>query len=616
MITATPPPPSPAKLLHPPPPATTALPRQYLSPPPAKFHTSPDVEPLKALLIRQPNMSHINHPLATTDLMAQHHLTPDLTTYSVLLKSCIRSRNLRLGQLVHSKLTESDTPLDLVVLNSLVTFYSKRNDWVTAKSIFEGMDEKKDLVSSSAMISCFAHNGMESQSVATFADMLRFGECPNEFCLAAVIQACCRPDYARTGMVLFGFVMKTGYFESELCVGCALIDMFAKGRGDLGSAKKVFDGMPERNLVTWTLVIMTRCTQLGCPEDAIDLFVEMVLSGFVPDRFTFSTVVSACAGLGLLTFGQQLHNWVGKSSLCFNVAVGCSLFDIYAKMIEDQVSPDHFTFSSLLKACGNLSNCKVGEQVYNHAVKLGLASDSCVGNSLINMYARCGSIEDARKAFEILFEKDLVSYNTIVDCYAKNLDSDNAFELINQIGDTGIVVDAFTFASLLSGAASVGAVGFAKHGFAESQMLKAGIKPNEVTYIAVISACSHMGLISEGWKHFNLMYKEHGISPRMEHYACMVDLLGRSGFLEKAVDFINSMPFAADALVWHTLLGACRIHGSTELGKHAAKKILEQEPNDLAAYVLLSNLYTSTDKWEDSVEIRKCMEKFDKGSRL
>ncbi|KAK3001045.1 hypothetical protein RJ639_021371 [Escallonia herrerae] len=225
--------------------------------------------------------------------------------------------------------------------------------------------------------------------------------------------------------------------------------------------------------------------------------------------------------------------------------------ELCCRMIEYQPS---------LKACRNLSNCKVGEQVYNHAIKLGLASDSCVGNSLINMYAQCGSIEYARKAFEILFEKKLVSYNTIVDCYAKNLDSDKAFELINQIGDTGIVVDAFIFASLLSGAASVGAVGkgeeihgrllksgfesnkyisddlismysrcgnieaalkvfsemegqnviswismitmFPKQGFAEralelfSQMLKAGIKLNEFTYIAALSACSHVGLIS------------------------------------------------------------------------------------------------------------------------
>ncbi|KAK9272691.1 hypothetical protein L1049_003068 [Liquidambar formosana] len=156
--------------------------------------------------------------------------------------------------------------------------------------------------------------------------------------------------------------------------------------------------------------------------------------------------------------------------------------------------------------------------------------------------------------------------------------------------------------------------GFAKHGFARRalemfhEMLKTGIKPNEITYVAVLSACSHVGMISEGWKQFNSMYKEHGISPRMEHYACMVDMFGRSGFLVEAIEFINSMPFKADALVWRTLLGACQVHGNTELGKHAAKRILEQDPHDPAAYILLSNLYASAGQWEDVVKIRKSMQ--------
>jgi pentatricopeptide repeat protein len=253
-------------------------------------------------------------------------------------------------------------------------------------------------------------------------------------------------------------------------------------------------------------------------------------------------------------------------------------------------------------------------------VKVGLASVNCVGNSLISMYARSGMMEDAWKAFDMLFEKNLVSYNTVVDGYAKNLNSEEAFQLFHEIEDAGLGGSAFTYASLLSGAASIGAIGkgeqiharvlksgfesnqctsnalismysrcgniesalnvfndmgdrnviswtsmitgFAKHGFASRaieffhKMLEVGVRPNEITYIAVLSACSHVGLISEGWKHFNAMYKEHSIFPRMEHYACMVDLLGRSGSLLEALEFVNSMPFKADALVWrvHFLL--------------------------------------------------------------
>lgn len=343
---------------------------------------------------------------------------------------------------------------------------------------------------------------------------------------------------------------------------------------------------------------------------------------------------------------------------------------LYCRMIDGLVKPNHFTFSSLLKACGNLSNPAIGEQIYNHAVKLGLASVNCVANSLISMYAKSGRMEEARKAFELLFEKNLASYNIIVDGCSKSLDSAEAFELFSHI-DSEVGVDAFTFASLLSGAASVGAVGkgeqihsrvlkagiqssqsvcnalismysrcgnieaafqvfegmedrnviswtsiitgFAKHGFAHravelfNQMLEDGIKPNEVTYIAVLSACSHVGLVDEGWKYFDSMSIDHGITPRMEHYACMVDLLGRSGSLEKAVQFIKSLPLNVDALVWRTLLGACQVHGNLQLGKYASEMILEQEPNDPAAHVLLSNLYASRGQWEEVAKIRKDM---------
>ncbi|KAL6311380.1 hypothetical protein AAG906_022971 [Vitis piasezkii] len=704
---------------------TLSPPRQNIIPNPHS-HKTP-TEPLKNRRIRQLDVGHLNHALSFLDLMTLQNAPPDLTTYSILLKSCIRFRNFQLRKLVHRKLIQSGLELDSVVLNTLISLYSKCGDTATARLIFEGMENKRDLVSWSAMAS----------SIWTFFYFLELGFYPNEYCFvavirscsmswgdnlwycfAAVIRACSNANYAWVGEIIYGFVVKTGYLEADVCVGCELIDMFVKGSGDLGSAYKVFDKMPERNLVTWTLMI-TRFARLGCARDAIDLFLDMELSGYVLDRFTYSSVLSACTELGLLALGKQLHSRVIRLGLASDVCVGCSLVDTYAKcapdgsvddsrkvfermpeqnvmswtaiitayvqsgecdkeaielfckMISSHIRPNHFSFSSVLKACGNLSDPYTGEQVYSYAVKLGLASVNCVGNSLISMYARSGRMEDARKAFDILFEKNLVSYNAIVDGYAKNLKSEEAFLLFNEIADTGIGISAFTFASLLSGAASIGAMGkgeqihgpllkggyksnqcicnalismysrcgnieaafqvfnemedrnviswtsmitgFAKHGFATRalemfhQMLETGTKPNEITYVAVLSACSHVGMISEGQKHFNSMYKEHGIVPRMEHYACMVDLLGRSGLLVEAMELINSMPLMADALVWRTLLGACRVHGNTELGRHAAEMILEQEPDDPAVYILLSNLHASAGQWKDVVKIRKSM---------
>lgn len=568
-------------------------------------------------------------------------------------------------------------------------------------------------------MSCFANNDMGFEAISTFFDMLDNGFYPNEFCFASVIRACSNSRLVGIGKVIFGSVIKSGYLKSDVCVGCSLIDMFAKGSADLGNAYKVFEIMPETDAVTWSLMI-TRFAQMGCPEKAVELYMDMLSSGLMPDQFTVSGVVSACTKLGSLSLGQQLHSWAIRSRLALDHCVGCCLVDMYAKcpadgsmsdsrkvfdrmrehnvmswtaiitgyaqsgggdeeaikvfveMISDgRVAPNHFTFASILKACANLSDLRKGDQVHSLAVKLGFASVNCVGNSLINMYARSGQVEDARKAFDVLYEKNLISYNTIVDAYAKHLDTEEAFGLFHEIENTGLGASAFTFASLLSGAASLCAVdkgeqihsrviksgldsnqsicnalvsmysrcgnidaafqvfhemedwnviswtsmitGFAKHGYAAravglfKKMLEAGLKPNEITYIAVLSACSHAGLISEGWKHFKEMHQKHGIVPRMEHYACMVDLLGRSGSLVEAIEFINSMPFEADALIWRTFLGACRVHGDIELGEHAAKIIIKQNPHDSAAHSLLSNLYASTGQWEEVANIRKDM---------
>ncbi|KAF6156599.1 hypothetical protein GIB67_014578 [Kingdonia uniflora] len=679
---------------------------------------NPNFEPLKHLLIRQLDSGHLNLAFSTLNIMTQQKIHPDLVIYSVLLKYCIRSHDFHRGKLVHSLLIDSGLELDTVVQNSLISLYSKCGDLKSAKEIFEGMSSNSDLVSWSAMISCYANNKFESEAISTFYEMLEFGHYPNEYCFTGVIRACSNAEHVSTGRLIFGFLIKTGYLESDLCVGCALIDLFTKGNGDLVSARKVFDRMHERNVVVWTLMV-TRYAQCGSPKDAVDLFREMLMSEFRPDRFTLSSVISACAELESFELGEQLHSLAIRSDLVSDVCVSCSLVDMYAKcatdgsmvgsrkvfdgmithnvmswtavitgyilcgghdkeaiklfseMLQGQVSPNHFTLSSVLKACANISDINAGEQVYAHVVKLGLASINCVGNSLISMFARSGKMEDARKAFDNLFEKNLVSYNTVVDGYTKNLNSEEAFELFHQIEDTGIGVNAFTFASLLSGAASIGAMGrgeqlharllkvgfmsdicifnalismysrcgnieaasqvfgeiedknvvswtsiitgFAKHGYARRalqmfhKMVTNGVKPNEVTYIAVLSACSHVGMVVEGREHFISMHKKHNIVPRMEHYACMVDLLGRSGLLEEALNFIHSMPFKADALVWRTLLGACRVHGNLELGKEVAKQILELDPQDPAAYILLSNIYASIGKWDGVVEIRKNM---------
>ncbi|KAK7317268.1 hypothetical protein RJT34_01345 [Clitoria ternatea] len=644
------------------------------------------------------SVPQLRKAISTLDLTADDR--DKLIHSSLLLNACITSRNFDLGKLLHHKLIHSPLTLDSLLLNSLITLYSKSGDPHTALSIFRNMDRhKRDLVSWTSIISCFANNAMESQALSMFHRMLCSGLHPNQYCFTASIRACSNaPRYFPIGRVIFGLVLKTGYFDSNVRVGCELIDMFAMG-GDLESARRVFDNMKERDVVTWTLII-TRFSQMGFPGDAIDLFCSMLLSRCAPDSFTLTSLLSGCAELEFLSLGQQLHSWAIRSGLASDVCVGCSLVDLYVKcgsvenarrvfdtmvhhnvmswtalisgyaqcsgqeqeairlfcnMLQTHVAPNCFTFSGILKACANLPALAFGKQLHAQSIKLGFSAIDCVGNSLVSMYARSGRMECARKTFDILLDKNLVSgesfnhetehmaigacssayacllsgaacigsigkgeqihslviksgfgtdlciNNALISMYSKCGNKEAALQVFNYMRDHNVV----TWTSIING--------FAKHGFAAKalelfyKMLEVGVKPNEVTYIAVLSACSHVGLINEAWKHFNSMRYNHGIVPRMEHYACMVDLLGRSGMLLEAIEFINSMPFDANALVWRTFLGSCRVHRNTELGEHAAEMILEQEPHDPATYILLSNLYASEGRWDDVAAIRKSM---------
>lgn len=469
------------------------------------------------------------------------------------------------------------------------------------------------------MISSAAQNGMEETAIEMFCEMLELGFSPNEFSYSSLIQACSNAKFVSVGGMVLGSVIKMGFFKWDVSVGCALTDMFAKNQ-DLVSARKVFDRMFDRNLVAWTLMI-TRYGQHGHGKEAIDLFVDMVLGGFEPDRFTISGAISACIELESVKLGQQLHSLAIRHGFASNVCIACSLVNMYAKcaaagvllmddwrkvfdqmsehnnvmswtavisgyvqsggghdeeaiklfceMMQGSVRPNHFTYSSILKACASLSDPEIGGQVHAHVMKSGVAPVNFVGNSLFSMYARSGKMEDASKAFDVLYEKNIISYNAIADGYLKNSNAEEALELIHDIG-----VSAFTFASLLSSTASIGMVskgqqlhaqllkvgfgsdrgignsllsmysrcgniedacqvfdemddrnviswtsmitGFAKHGYANRalglfhEMISTGAKPNEVTSIAVLSACGHVGLVKEGWEHFYTMQRDHG----------------------------------------------------------------------------------------------------------
>ncbi|KAF2615495.1 hypothetical protein F2Q70_00013474 [Brassica cretica] len=289
-----------------------------------------------------------------------------------------------------------------------------------------------------------------------------------------------------------------------------LLNMYAKC-GSLEEARKVFDKMLQRDFVTWTTLI-SGYSQHGRPKKALELFQRMLREGFRPSHFSYSSIFGACSSTGFLEQGKWVHAYMIKS----------------------------------------------GEKLVAFA-----------GNTLIDMYAKSGSIHDARKIFDRLAKRDVVSWNSLLTAYAQ-------------------------------------------HGFGREavclfeEMRRDGITPNEISFLSVLTACSHSGLLDEGWHYFELM-KRDGIVPKAWHYVTIVDLLGRSGDLDRALRFIREMPIEPTAAIWKALLNACRMHKNVELGAYAAEHVFELDPDDPGPHVILYNIYASGGRWNDAARVRKKM---------
>ncbi|XP_057858340.2 pentatricopeptide repeat-containing protein At3g24000, mitochondrial [Cryptomeria japonica] len=534
------------------------------------------------------------------------------SSYASLLKECAKLSTLSETKALHTQiiklgLSESNT----ILANHLVNAYVKCQSVSEARQVFDNIPQR-NVVSWTAMISGYAQNGYNVEAIVLFCAMLEAGMKPNTFTLGSVLSATARRGDIEQGRLAHGYIIKTG-FQWDACVGNALCTMFVKC-GSMVSARQVFDKMPERNVISWT-AMCTGYVESGDIGQAFNIFRLMQLSGIKPNQFTFTSVLSVCGCFSVGEPGKQIHACIIKTGFEQTVPVDNAILDMYAKCgkIEDArkmfdgmpkrnlvswnaiiagysqaedclketlklleemqlagMKPDLFTFASVLSSCATGVSLEQGKQIHLSTIKAGVESDVAVGSALITMYSKCGSIDDANRVFGHMIDRNVVSWTAMI-------------------------------------------IGYAQHGYAQEalacfqEMEQAGVKPNHITYIGVLSACSHAGLVDDGKNYFNSMTKDHGILPSMDHYACMVDLYGRAGRFNEAMGILKRMPFEPGALVWRTLLGACRIHGEMEAGKYAAEKLLELEPEDAATYVLLSNMYASAGRWSDAVNIRKMM---------
>eukprot|EP01018_Ginkgo_biloba_P032595 Gb_24515 [translate_table: standard] len=530
--------------------------------------------------------------------------------FTSVIHACTSLVDIEQGKQVHALIIKAELESGVGIGTALVTMYAKRGSIDDARVSFDSI-HKPNLVSWTAMIGGYAQNQQGEQALKLFSAMQRAQLKCNQFTFASVISAVTSLESLEQGKKVHACVIKTGY-EFDVCVGSALLTMYVKC-GTIEDGRQLFDEMPRRNVVAWTAMI-AGYAQNRHSQEALQLFFRMQRAGLKSNQFTFSSVLSACSSLALLEQGKGLHAQVIRAGFESDVSVGSTLVTMYAnsgvtedaRMVFDTMvagnvvswtamivgyaqtghcdeacklfiqmqriglKPNQFTFASVLSACATLTTLGQGKELHACIIKTGFKEEVSVGNAVVTMYAKCGSIEDAQDVFNELPNRDLVSWNAMIAGFAQHGNGAKALQLFEQMQQTGM-------------------------------------KPDHITFIGVLSACSNVGLVDKGRHYFGSMTQEHGITPSLEHYTCMVDLLSRAGFLDEAEQLIDEMSFKPDALVWRTLLSACRIHGNMKLGERAAEYILELETQNAATYVLLSNLYGASERWDSVEKVRKMM---------
>lgn len=411
-----------------------------------------------------------------------------------------------------------------------------------ARKVFDEMAHR-DVVSWTTLVDGYARGGLPDEAWRVFCRMVvAGGVCPNEVTLVAAASAAGQMGLLALGRMVHQCAMESGV-RMSVNLENALIDMFGKC-GCVASAKEVFDGMPVKDVYSWTSMV-SAYAKSGDLENAGKLFKE------IPNRnaVSWSCMIAAYSQANLPEEAVRIFN----------------------DMIVAGVEPIDATLVSVLSACAQLGCLDVGRWLYDtyiasHKVELTVN----LNNALIDMFAKCGDVSAASRLFSNMEDKNVVSWNTMIVAHALHGQSEEALHLFQEFKGIGNL-------------------------------------PDEITYIGVLSACSHGGLVSEGQRHFKEMKIFYGIEPRAEHYACMIDLLGKVGLLEEAFEVARSMPVGADEAGWGALLNACRMHGNVEIGECAADKLVGLDPSDSGIYVLMSQIYASKSKWDQVKMLRMVM---------
>ncbi|KAF3439882.1 hypothetical protein FNV43_RR18160 [Rhamnella rubrinervis] len=541
-------------------------------------------------------------------------LKANSSSITKVLQACGKVGALNEGKQIHGYVLRQALERNLSICNSLISMYSRNNKIGLARSVFDSMKDhnrsswnsiisscaafgclndawslfhkmvffniEPDIVTWNSLLSGHSLNGSYEAALTIFRRMQNVGFKPSSSSITCVLQAVIELGSLNFGKEIHCFVIRNG-LDYDVYVGTSLLDMYLKS-DSLISAQAVFHNMKNRNVFAWNSLI-SGFSFKGLFEDAEKLIHCMDSEGIKPDMVTWNGLVSGYSIWGRNKEALSVIDRIKSSGLRPNVVSwtalisGCSknenhtdALKFFVKMQEEGMKANSATISSLLRACASLSLLRKGEEIHCLSIRNGFIEDIFVATALIDMYSKAGYFRGAHEVFRKTENKTLASWNCMI-------------------------------------------MGFAVYGFGKEaislfdEMCEAGVQPDAITFTALLSGCKNSGLVGEGWKFFDTMKRDYNINPTIEHYSCMVDLLGRAGYLDEAWDFIQMMPLEPDATVWGALLGSSRSHRNLEFAEIAAKHLLELEPYNSGNYVMMINLYAISNRWEDVERLKSLM---------
>lgn len=514
------------------------------------------------------------------------------------------------GKQAHSVALKTGDYKDVFVGSSLLNMYCKTGLVGDARKVFDKMPERNS-VSWATMISGYAVERRGAEAVELFKLLRREEEEENEFVFTSVLSALIVHEFVDVSKQIHCLAVKNGLL-SFVAVGNSLVTMYAKC-GSIEDAMRTFELSSEKNSITWSAMI-TGYAQGGDSWKALVLFKDMHFCGLRGSEFTLVGVLNACSNEAALVEGRQVHDYLLKFGFESQMYIRTALVDMYAKcgciddarkgfdqlheadmvlwttmiggyvqngdneealslycrMEMEGLVPNDLTMASVLKACSSLAALEQGKQIHARTIKYGFGFEVPIGSALSSMYAKCGCLDDANFVFRRMPNRDVISWNSMMSGLAQNGFGKEALNLFEE-------------------------------------MRLEDTKADHVTFVNLLSACSHMGLVQSGQAYFKMMVDDYGLEPKLDHYACMVDLLSRAGKLHEAKAFIESVPLDHGLCLWRILLGASRNYHNYDIGAYAGERLMELGSPESSAYILLSSIYASMGRWEDVRRVRSKM---------